>query len=274
MVVVVASTVGVARVLDGGEPSGPVDPGPVHVHALGVDPANRSLLIATHTGLFRLGPDAERADRVGERHQDTMGFTVAGPDHFLGSGHPDLRDDLPPLLGLIESRDAGETWKPISLLGEVDFHVLRVRDRRVFGYDATSGRVLRSGDRGRTWTAGRPPEPLYDLVVDPISTDVILAAGQSRLLVSRDGGRTWGRGAQRTGLLAWPRRDRLYLVDPNGRTWLSRDRGSRWHALGHIGGPPAALLAVDANSLYAATHEGVIKTSTDAGATWTIRSEP
>jgi len=203
-----------------------------------------------------------------------MGFTVVGPDHFLGSGHPDLRDDLPPLLGLIESRDAGETWKPISLLGEVDFHVLRVRDRRVVGYDATSGRVLRSGDRGRTWTAGHPPEPLYDVVVDPISADVMLAAGQSGLVVSRDGGRTWDRGSQRTGLLAWPRRDRLFLVDPNGRTWLSHNGGSRWRALGHIDGRPAALLAVDADSLYAATHEGVIKASTDGGVTWAFRSKP
>ncbi len=122
-----------------------------------------------------------------------MGFTVVGPDHFLGSGHPDLRDDLPPLLGLIESRDAGETWKPISLLGEVDFHVLRVRDRRVVGYDATSGRVLRSGDRGRTWTAGHPPEPLYDVVVDPISADVMLAPA-SQVLSSR--GTEAGRGTE------------------------------------------------------------------------------
>ena len=38
-----------------------------------------------------------------------MGFTVAGPDHFLGSGHPDFRDtklydpNKRPLLGLTES---------------------------------------------------------------------------------------------------------------------------------------------------------------------------
>jgi hypothetical protein len=44
-----------------------------------------------------------------------------------------LRDDLPPLLGLIESRDAGETWKPISLLGKVDFHALRVRGELLVG---------------------------------------------------------------------------------------------------------------------------------------------
>jgi hypothetical protein len=37
-----------------------------------------------------------------------MGFAVVGPDHMIGSGHPDVRTDLPPLLGLIQSRDPGQ----------------------------------------------------------------------------------------------------------------------------------------------------------------------
>src|SRR5687767_322438 len=88
------------------------DPGPVHVHGLGVNPADRALFIATHTGMFRVPEGERRAKRVADRYQDTMGFTVVGPDRFLGSGHPDGREKLPPFLGLIESRDAGETWKP------------------------------------------------------------------------------------------------------------------------------------------------------------------
>jgi photosystem II stability/assembly factor-like uncharacterized protein len=267
----VAAALAVARVLGDGAPSA-TNPGPVHVHALGVNPADRSLFIATHTGLFRLEPDAERAERVSDRYQDTMGFTVAGPDHFLGSGHPDLRDDLPPLLGLIESRDAGKTWTPISLLGEVDFHALRVRSRQVVGYDATSGRVMISKDGGRRWQARRAPEPLVDLVVDPASADVLLATGESRLFFSSDGGGTWTQREQGTGLLAWPRRDRLYLLDGGGRVWLSPDGGRRWQGRGRIGSRPAALLAVSDQTLYAATHDGEIKHSSDGGANWTTRS--
>jgi photosystem II stability/assembly factor-like uncharacterized protein len=269
----VAAALAAARVLGDGEPSA-ADPGPVHVHALGVNPADRSLFIATHTGLFRLEPAAERAERVGDRHQDTMGFTVAGPDHFLGSGHPDLRDDLPPLLGLIESRDSGETWEPISLLGKVDFHALRVRGRRVVGYDATSGRVMVSRDRGRSWRGARPPEPLIDLVLDPSSPDRLLAAGESGLFVSSDGGRSWTQREEGTGLLAWPQRDRLYLLDGTGRVWLSRDGGRRWQRRGRIGGRPAALVAAAPGTLLAATHEGEIKRSSDGAVTWTTRSRP
>src|SRR5688500_10165382 len=66
------------------------DPGPVHVHGLGVKPTDDALFIATHAGLFRVGPEATKAQRVGERSQDTMSFTVAGSDRFLGSGHPDI----------------------------------------------------------------------------------------------------------------------------------------------------------------------------------------
>jgi hypothetical protein len=73
-------------------PSLPVaeDPGVVHVHGLGINPKDGGLYAATHTGLFVIGDGT--ATRVSGRLQDTMGFTVVGPDHFIGSGHPDFRD--------------------------------------------------------------------------------------------------------------------------------------------------------------------------------------
>ena len=126
--------------------------GPVHVHGLGLDPADGRLVAATHTGLFRIDNDG-RAARVGDRFQDTMGFVVVGPRTYLGSGHPDLRDrDLhkegrPPLLGLVESTDAGRTWRSLSLLGDADFHDLAPAGGDLYGYDATGQRVLFTSDR-------------------------------------------------------------------------------------------------------------------------------
>ncbi len=38
---------------DAAAPLQPPDSGPVHVHGLGVDPADGALFIATHTGLWR-----------------------------------------------------------------------------------------------------------------------------------------------------------------------------------------------------------------------------
>lgn len=87
---------------------GGADPGVEHVHGLGVDPADGVLYAATHYGLFRL-PEQGDPVRVADRYQDTMGFTVNGPNTFLGSGHPDFvaDPDFPTRLGLIRS-DGGK----------------------------------------------------------------------------------------------------------------------------------------------------------------------
>jgi hypothetical protein len=62
-----------------------------------------------------------------------MGFTIVGPDSFLSSGHPDGRDRLPSFLGLIRSDDGGRSWRPVSLLGERDFHVARTQSTLIRG---------------------------------------------------------------------------------------------------------------------------------------------
>ena len=256
------------------------DPGPIHVHGLGVDPADGALYIATHTGLYRVDAGGRTAERVGDRLQDTMGFTIVGPNRFLGSGHPDLNEareqGLPPLLGLIESTDEGESWHSISLLGEADFHVLRFAGERVYGYDASNDRLLVSADRGRSWNELQKPGPIVDLAVDPSDERrvVVASAGglEEGLFESRDAGNSWARLSGAVGLLAWP--DRLYLVAGGGEVLVSADGGRRLERRGEIGGPPAALVAEGPSELYAALHDGTIKRSTDGGATWTVRSTP
>jgi hypothetical protein len=254
------------------------DPGPVHVHGLGVNPPDGALFVATHTGLFRAAKGEQKATRVGDSLQDTMGFAVVGPDRFLGSGHPDLTQDLPPLLGLIESTDEGRSWEPISLLGEADFHVLRSAGERVYGYDASGDRLLVSDDAGRSWAQVDRPAPLVDLAPDPTDVEHVVAAGAGDLAQglyeSRDGGRSWERIGDLVGLLAWPAPDRLYLLDSGGAVFLSSDGGDRFERRGSLGGQPAAFLGQSADELYAALHDGTIQRSTDGGATWAIRSMP
>jgi photosystem II stability/assembly factor-like uncharacterized protein len=250
------------------------DPGPVHVHGLGINPRDRALFIATHTGLWRVAPGERRAERVTDDSQDTMGFTVVGPDLFLGSGHPDPREDLPPLLGLIESRDGGESWEPISLRGEADFHVLRSDGDRVYGFDVTNGRLMFSRDRGRTWRQEKPPGAVVDMAVDPSRSTHLLATGERGLVESADDGKTWRTVGDAVGLLAWPAPGALYLVDQAGAISRSGDGGKTWRAVGGIGGEPAALMATSERELYAALHDGTIKRSSDGGRTWTVRSTP
>ncbi len=76
------------------------DPGFAHVHGVDINPADGALYAATHTGVWRVPLRANQAvgkpERVTDRWQDTMGFTIAGPDLFYASGHPDIREQDPP----------------------------------------------------------------------------------------------------------------------------------------------------------------------------------
>jgi hypothetical protein len=250
----------------------PDDPGLVHVHGLGINPADGTLYAATHTGLFTVRDGA--ASRVAGRYQDTMGFTVVGADHFLGSGHPDARDpqlhqpDRRPLLGLIESRDAGRSWQPLSLLGEADFHALQVAHGRVYGYDATGGRFMVTGDR-RSWQV-RSKLALAGFAVSPADPEVVVAATARGLARSRDGGRRWqlidGPAAP---LLDWERPDELWAMTNNGQLWHSKDAATSWVRRGQLNGQPEAFLAHGAD-LYVAVAQLGIVTSADQGRTWRV----
>jgi len=258
-----------------GAPIEAQDPGPIHVHGLGYDSKRDILYIATHTGMFELHADANKARRIGQSYQDTMGFTLVSPDFFLGSGHPDLREELPSHLGLIRSTDRGRNWDPVSLLGKADFHVLRAQGKTVYGFDSRSERLLVSTDAGRGWTTLVPPEALIDLAIDPKNPRHLLASGGAVLYESLDGGRTWNAIASGiAGHLAWPTSGRVFLADLAG-SFLTAPRASGpWRARGALVSPAAALLAVDEQTLFAALHDGTIVRSGNGGATWKVRATP
>lgn len=253
------------------------DPGPVHVHGLGVDPSDGALFIATHTGLFRAGPGERRARRVGDRYQDTMGFTVIGPRRFLGSGHPDGRDELPPFLGLVRSEDAGRTWRPVSLLGKRDFHALDAAGRYVYGFGSDfrtrSEALLVSDDGGRSWVQRASPERLLSLAVAPGDPERVLAGGEGGVYLSGDAGARWRRLAALGGLVAWSER-RLVVLDGSGTVHAARAPGAPLRPVGELGGAPAALESDRSGVLYAALHDGTVKRSRDGGRSWQVRSVP
>ncbi len=250
------------------------DAGPQHVHGLGVNPADDSLLIATHSGLWRAPAGHRRAEVVGEIRHDLMGFTVVGPDRFLASGHPNARAELPPQLGLQRSIDAGRSWDTVSLLGEADFHVLRAAGQRVYGVDSGTGAFLTSTAGGHAWQPRTPPAPVFDLAIDPDDPDAVVAATERGLFGSTNTGRTWRPLGDATGLLAWPADDSLFLVESDGQVSRSDDAGRTFERTGRIGGQPEAFAANGERELYAAVHGGEVLMSADGGADWRTRSTP
>ena len=256
-------------------PSGPrgpagVEPGAPqfdHVHGMGVDPGDGTVYVATHDGLFRAagGP----LTRVGTSGRDLMGFTITGPKSFLSSGHPGPGEQAPNPLGVIRSEDAGATWSPLGLAGEVDFHALEVRGGVVYGYDATN-RVLRaSSDGGRSWSSLSELLAL-DITAEPSNPAKVLATVPGGVAASVDGGRSFNAptGPQLV-YLSWAADGVVYGIGLDGALFASTDRGMSWQQRGTApGGRPQALTAISdptaSTDLLIATAGGLFR-SQDAG---------
>ncbi|MGH3683225.1 MAG: F510_1955 family glycosylhydrolase, partial [Natronosporangium sp.] len=235
---------------------------------LGINPADGMLYVAAHNGVFRLPVDGT-ASRVGDEAQDTMGFTVAGPDHFLASGHPAPLQGGPDHLGLIESVDAGRTWRTLSLAGEADFHALRHRHETTYGYNSVTGRFMASAD-GVQWD-NRSTIDLIDFAVSPTDPNLVLGTTETGIVGSVDGGRTWASAAgPPVVLLAWDTPQRLWGVTAGGELLRSADGGDRWSSTGQAPGAPSAF-AADGEALYLAVPDEGVFGSDEAGASWQRR---
>lgn len=238
-----------------------------HVHGVGVDPADGTVYVATHDGLFRTGPDG--LVPAGAPGRDLMGFTIAGPGTLLSSGHPAPDDTLPNPIGLARSTDRGVTWTPVSLTGEVDFHALEIAAGSVFGYDATHGLLRVSADGGRTWE-DRAQLRALDIAADPSDGQRVLATVQGGVARSTDGGRTFAEpvGPQ-LAYVSWAEDGTVSGLDLGSTLHTSTDGGSTWTPSGTLpgGGRPQAVTATP-DGLLAANGSGVFR-STDGGATFT-----
>lgn len=244
----------------------PDDPGVGHVHDLGVDPLDDTLFVASHHGVFRV--DGGKATRVADRWQDTMAFTVVGPGHFLASGHPDMREDLPTHLGLIESTDSAKTWQPVSMQGEADLHAIEVGAGRVYAYDAISERLLTSTDR-RTWSTLARIQ-VADLAADPSDGEHLLVATPNGTTLRARGGATMQplRSAPDLRLVDWPTARQVVGLTADGDVVVSPDEGVTWQKVGSLDGPVHALAAAP-DRWHVATDQGVL-VSTDEGRTWEL----
>lgn len=235
-----------------------------HVHGLGVDPGDGTLYLASHYGVFRV--DDGTPERVADRWQDTMGFAVIGPGHFLGSGHPDLREDLPTSLGLIESTDGAESWQSVALLGDADLHSIEPVDGVIYAYDSRSGSLVVTTDR-QTWeTIDR--RPLYDLAADPAEPGTVYATTTDGELVrSVDQARLKPvEGAPALTGIDWEPGGPLAGVTRKGAVLVSPTGGTEWETVGQLDGQVEAFDAAPGR-WHAATRSGVYE-STDNGATW------
>lgn len=151
-----------------------------HVHSVATD--GEQVFAGTHQGVYAW--DGQTWSRVGDEF-DVMGMAL-GNGVIYASGHPGPRQDLPDPLGVLVSDDGGDTWDSHSLLGEVDFHLLRVGGRSLVGVAANYSSVVYSGDDGATWTP-LDISSLTDLGLSPDGATLAVVS-EGTVLVSGDGG--------------------------------------------------------------------------------------
>lgn len=245
-----------------------------HIHGLAVDKADPAyLLIATHHGLFRAGPDG--TTELISPVQDFMGFNPHPQDiaTLYASGHPAGGGNL----GFITSSDGGRTWTEISpgLNGPVDFHQMTVSPSDPQTIYGAYGDIQVSRDGGKSWEiAGPAPEKLIDLSASAKDKDILYAATENGISISLDAGKSWKsimQGAPVTLVEVTPEGLYAFVLggglvrSPEGklmRTELSKDWGERYFL--HLAADPA-----NPNRLFAATGDGQVLASTDQGLTWT-----
>lgn len=245
-----------------------------HIHGLAVDRSDPShLLIATHHGMFRAGPDgtAQLVSPV----MDLMGFSPhpEDPDMLYASGHPATGGNL----GFIASGDGGRTWTQISpgANGPVDFHQMAVSpaDSDTI-YGAYRGlQVSRNG--GRSWEiVGGAPDRLIDLAASASDPDHLYAATEAGLMVSENAGRSWNvvlDGPPVTVVEAGPDGSLYAFVFGRGLVLLNPETREMTDLAGNFGDDFFLHLSIDPTDparLFAATRSGSVLASADNGRTW------
>ncbi|QDV36934.1 WD40/YVTN/BNR-like repeat-containing protein [Tautonia plasticadhaerens] len=191
---------------------------------------------------------------------DAMAFWDA--DHGLVLGDP-----VGGRFVVLATDDGGETWDriaaggmPEALPGEGAFAAsgtcLVVQGERHAWFGTGAGRVFRSEDRGRTWTAHETPvradspsSGVFSLAFRDAEHGVAVGGDYERpglagrlVALTSDGGRTWRSpqgpepGGYRSAVAYLPDLDgpTLVAVGPTGTDW-SNDGGETWAKLGDEG---------------------------------------
>ncbi len=165
-----------------------------HVHGMGLDPTDNSILyIATHGDFYQSisGAPPVKVDKV---RADYMAFNappVPGVPLYA-SGHPSTGGNT----GLIKSNDGGITWAHVSNVIEppVDFHAMAISKQNpetIIGFDSGARGLFKTVDAGQTWETLEPPEYISSLAISPDDSELIFAGTGNGIFKSDDGGKTW-----------------------------------------------------------------------------------
>jgi hypothetical protein len=256
---------------------------PAKTLALVVNPQTGAVLAETTAGVYVLpsaGARTARAIRAvlvadDQRIAIDRLLTVAYTDDggLIGSSHPNKTDrTVPANLGLLVSQDGGKSWRPESLYGLADLHIIRTVGATSYAVDfaAAPPKLMITGDYGRSWTTRQLPGAVTDIAVDPTDPQHAFAVTDKGLLVTHDEAAGWRPGGADAKALAWVAGGPLYLGGADGSVRASAGGDSAPQSRGNIG-TGVASLAAGPRGLWALGTDRTVRASTDGGRSWNVR---
>jgi hypothetical protein len=254
---------------DGGASSG-ASPA---INSVTVDPGDGTIMVGAGPALYRVEPGSKAGKEVvgqidGGTVSGNLVVRFAGPDDLLASGHP-KEGDLPENIGLMRSKDHGDTWTLEDGVEEADYHELEIAGKQLIAVAVDSPDIKVSTDGGRSWETRTPPDPPIDVVVNPADANHWAVSTEQGTFVSTNGGQSWRpRDTTFGARLIWPSEDSLFSIDRNGMIRVSKDGGRSFEDVGEVGGLPSEVTSGRKNELVVAVIGGKLRRSRDGGKTW------
>ena len=250
--------------------------------SIAIDPSDGTLLAGSGPAFYRLPPGADKPELAkgalatpkgaGTLTKDVV-VRFEKPGTIIASGHSG-EAALPPVLGLLRSTDMGESWEPISGLGEADYHEIEIAGSRIFALrNEDPGMIQVSDDGGKTWETREAPSVAapIDVAVNPGDEDVWAVSTDQGVVRLHQRAASPGASATRPSARASPGAPRTRCT-PRARTARSRrapTAASSWQDVGSIGAGPKELIVSPKGELYASVAGPEIRRSTDGGKSWT-----
>ncbi|RHW38891.1 hypothetical protein D1B31_12975 [Neobacillus notoginsengisoli] len=262
-----------------------------HLHGVAYS-EDQNIYIATHEGMLATD-GGQKWTMKGNYDFDFMGYNVMSDGTMISSGHPGKASNLPNPLGFMVSKNNGEKWEPISLLGKVDFHILSSNFSNpdvIYGINQMdSGNykagIYKSTNKGKDWellkSTGLPQDlhTIYSIVSMPNDENILLAGTDAGILKSEDGGMTWGMFDQSRLITAFgvlPDTKELIgysITNQEAGIMTSADNGQTWENKGFdLGQDAVAYFGVnpkDSKKIAISTFENSVFATDNGGENWT-----
>lgn len=269
-IVVVIALIGSSQISDSSNTSNAESDDPRiidwrHVHGVGFDPSDHSILyIATHGDFYQSieGGPPVKVDRV---RADYMAFNappISGIPLYA-SGHPSTGGNT----GLIKSSDGGITWESVSNVIEppVDFHAMAISKQNpetIIGFDSGARGLFKTADAGKTWNTLEYPEYISSLAISPDDSETIYAGTGNGIFKSDDGGQTWTQLDTYQGMavfaLAFDDDGRLFASVKTFGIVYSDDSGGSWQDVQNVDLTVSSIAADSENGfLYVGGYSSV-----------------